>query len=156
MYIIDRLNDAILQQYHVMITSSVSVFEDGFKNEECKFLGNSQNPDAKYITDADNIVEDLKEFILDYIDTFVDTDMSESTLYDIIASEEEPYGFYLSSTLTERNNQPTDAETAAWEDGKIFLYNHEFLINVVINGSKISNEILLDLIFTNYKFKPNF
>ena len=151
MYIIDRLNETILEQYHVVISSSVNVYEVNHVTGEGKFITHYVNPDAKYITDAENVVDELLEIILDYVETIVDMDIEADDIYDAINDEEEKLGFWIINTLNEREHPPTQKEIELWEDGSIFLFDHEIAFTVSISGAKISNEILNDLMFMHYQ-----
>lgn len=151
MYIIDRLNETILQQYHIVISSSVNVYEVNGVTGEGRFISNYVNPDAKYVVEADDLVDELLDIILDYIENIADVEITTDELYDSIVDEEEKIGFWVINTLNDRNHVATQAETEAWLEGKQFLYDHEIAFTISINGAKITNEILQDLMFMDYK-----
>jgi len=151
MYVIDRLNETILEQYHVVVSSNVNVYEVNHRTGEGKFITNYVNPDAKYVIEAEDVVDELLETIIDYVETIADMEVDEDAIYDAIHDEEEKVGFWLINTLNEKEHPPTEKEIEQWKDGSLFLYDHEIAFTVTINGAKISNEILQDLMFMHYQ-----
>ena len=147
MYIIDRLNEVILEKYHILIESDVSVFEHGHNSKEARFVDNYANPSASYTSDVDNLVCDLKTYLLEYIELIAGLIVFPDDLKTIIAEEEQHTGFFLTNYMNDRDHYPSVEEFERWTNGECFLYVHDVAITVSINGSKISNTILYDLIF---------
>ena len=147
MYIIDRLNEVILERYHILIESNVSVFEHGHNSVEARFVDNYDNPSATYTSDVENLVTDLKTYLSEYIELIVGLIVLPEDLKQVISDEEQHTGFFLTCYMNEWDNYPTVEEFERWTDGECFLYVNDVSIMVSINGSKISNAILYDLIF---------
>ncbi len=147
MYIIERLNEVILTQYHIEIISNVNVFEHPFGAEDDKFVEVYDNPSAKYTSDQEHLTTDLLDYILEYIDLIVGVKLTPQQLKEKLGSAEEPVGFWLSILAKYDGHEPSKAELKKWERGELIIYAHDISIDVVINGSKISNTILFDLMF---------
>ena len=147
MYIIDRLNEVILEKYHILIESDVSVFEHTHNSEEARFVDNYTNPSASYTSNVDNLVCDLKTYLLEYIELIAGSIVFPDDLKTIIAEEEQHVGFFLTNYINDQGHCPSVEEFERWTNGGCLLYVHDVAITVSINGSKISNTILYDLIF---------
>ena len=150
MYIIDRLNETILEKYHVVITSSVSVFENCNVDDDVRFIDHYSNPQATYITDTENLVEDLLGFVTEYLELLGSIAVTDEMLYDAIYDEVDHTGFWILELLNKHAKTPSDEEISSWEKGRDVLYNYDTHVVVSINGAPISNAILMDLMFTGY------
>lgn len=151
MYIIDRLNETILEKYHVVISSSVSVFENHHSDENLRLIDHYSNPDATYTTDAENLVGDLLGFVTEYIELLGSIHITPEMLYESISTEVDHIGFWIMEILNKHANKPTSEEMLSWQKDREPLYNYDTQVVVSINGTKISNAILMDLMFTGYK-----
>lgn len=147
MHIIDRLNEKILGGYHILIESDVSVFEHGYDSVCDQFIENYSNPSAKYTSDTKRLSVDLKASLLEYLDLMVGVVVFPDDLKKIIFEEPQHTGFFLTVLLNTSDQYPTDVEIEKWKYNLYVLNVHDVLISVSINGSKIPNSILHDLIF---------
>lgn len=127
MYIVDRLNEVILESYHIQIESEVCVFEED--KPTSNLVDFYHNPSATYKSHTNHLPYDLKAYLLDYIELFVGLTITPQTLKETIELEKQNDGFCLSTS----------------DDGSLQVY--DTFITVTINGTKLSNIILYAVIF---------
>lgn len=151
MYIIDRLNETILEQYHIVISSTVNVFENHHADDNLRLTDSYSNPDATYTSDTENLVEDLMGFVIEYIELLGSIQITPAMLYESISNEKDHTGFWFLELLNKHADKPSSEEMISWQKCHEPLYNYDTQVVVSINGAKISNAILMDLMFTGYK-----
>lgn len=147
MYIIERLNEKILENYHILITSDVSIFESLVGDGIGTLTKHYYNPTAHYTSDAEHLTSDLAVYIMDYVDLMGGVVITEDDLKQKLRESQHHTGFWFSFQANRNQEDPTENELQKWKAGELDLYTHEVSVVVSINGSKISNTILHDLMF---------
>lgn len=146
MYLCEKITTRQKNPYKVVISSREHVYETWMLEDKNHKISEKDNFDVVFFTSTDYVENDLKEFLLRYVNDISGLVCNFWDIHHFIVSEDSKYGFWISQTVNVSGEPVTPKDVAMWQAGKVCFFSIQTSFTVSIDGLVLTNDLLLTML----------
>jgi len=150
----EYLDQLILDNYTIEVTSEVMVYEDHYDTGEGRYITSFENASKRFYSTRENLSDELRRAIIEYVEDVLFIDCDDDMIAEAINASINDYSFWISFNVNTQNEHPSVDEITRWKNNQGHMYLQDNRITVTINGAEIPNELLFELIFEECTSQP--
>lgn len=146
---LEKIQNLVDDTYTIEISSETEVHLDDYEEGELGYRNGWVNDRTLFHSEPFNVEGEIKQYLTSYIEDTLFLDYTEKDIISDLKNYDDNDYFCSNQCVDNENTTPSKEQIESWKKKEIELFNQSIRIEVSINGTNLTADILLEIMEKN-------